>query len=167
MFKIFNKKENTTDLIITDKVPEKRIVELKDLRQFMIDGYNEIREVKQKNQELENKIEEYKTAETIHNATLATLNEFKMRDEENQKQIEKLKHTIDEKVTRILDLEELVNEAECNKQRIKEKEENIEITIKKSVQKTQMEIKTKIINLIKETKGNLSKSKLINLIEKV
>jgi len=167
MFKIFNKKENTTDLIITDKVPEKRIVELKDLRQFMIDGYNEIREVKQKNQELENKIEEYKTAETIHNATLATLNEFKMRDEENQKQIEKLKHTIDEKVTRILDLEELVNEAECNKQRIKEKEENIEITIKKSVQKTQKEIKTKIINLIKETKGNLSKSKLINLIEKV
>ena len=167
MFKIFNKKENTTDLIITDKVPEKRIVELKDLRQFMIDGYNEIREVKQKNQELENKIEEYKTSETIHNATLATLNEFKMRDEENQKQIEKLKHTIDEKVTRILDLEELVNEAECNKQRIKEKEENIEITIKKSVQKTQKEIKTKIINLIKETKGNLSKSKLINLIEKV
>lgn len=167
MFKIFSKKENTTDLIITDKVPEKRIIELNDLRQFMIDGYNEIREVKQKNQELENKIEEYKTAETIHNATLATLNEFKIRDEENQKQIEKLKHTIDEKATRILDLEELVNETECNKKRIKEKEENIEITIKKSVQETQKEIKTKIINLIKETKGNLSKSKLINLIEKV
>lgn len=167
MLKIFSKKENTTDLIITDKVPEKRIIELNDLRQFMIDGYNEIREVKQKNQELENKIEEYKIAETIHNATLATLNEFKIRDEENQKQIEKLKHTIDEKATRILDLEELVNETECNKQRIKEKEENIEITIKKSVQETQKEIKTKIINLIKETKGNLSKSKLINLIEKV
>lgn len=161
------KKEETTDLIIPDKVPEKRVVELNDLRQFMIDGYNEIREVKQKNQELENKIEEYKTAETIHNATLATLNEFKIRDEENKKEIEKLKQTIDEKSTRILDLEDLVNEAELNKQRIEEKEKNIDKTIKQAVKEKKKEIITNVISLIKETKGNLSKSKLINLIEKV
>lgn len=161
------KKEKTTDLIISDKVPEKRVVELKDLRQFMLDGYNEIREVKQKNQELENKIEEYKMAETIHNATLATLNEFKIRDEENKKEIDKLKQTIDEKSTRILDLEELVSEAELDKQRVEEKEKNIQKTIKKSVKEKQQEIKAKVVNIIKETKGNLSKSKLINLVEKV
>lgn len=44
---LFKKKEQT-DLIIPDKLPEKRVVELKDLRQFMLDGYKEIREVKQK-----------------------------------------------------------------------------------------------------------------------
>ncbi len=163
---MFKKKEQT-DLIIPDKVPEKRVIELKDLRQFMLDGYNEIREVKQKNQELENKIEEYKTAETIHNATLATLNEFKIRDEENKKEIERLKQTIDEKSTRILDLEDLANEAELDKQRIEEKEKNIEKTIKKSVNEKQQEVKAKIVNIIKQTKGTLSKSKLINLIEKV
>ena len=161
---LFKKKEET-DLIIPDKLPEKRVVELKDLRQFMLDGYKEIREVKQKNQELEDEIEKYKTSETIHNATLATLNEFKIRDEENQKEIQKLKQIINEKSTRILDLEELVNEAECNKLRIEEKEKNIEGLIKKSVKEKQKEIKIKIINLIKETKGSLSKSKLINLVE--
>lgn len=163
----FKKEKETTDLIIPDKVPKKRVVELKDLRQFMLDGYNEIREVKQRNQELENKIEEYKTSETIHNATLATLNEFKIRDEENKKEIGKLKQTIDEKSTRILDLEDLVNEVELNKQRIEEKEKNIDKTIKQAVKEKKEKIVTNVINLIKETKGNLSKSKLINLIEKV
>lgn len=163
---LFKKKEQT-DLIIPDKVPEKRVVELKDLRQFMLDGYNEIRVVKQENQKLQDKIEEYKTAETIHNATLVTLNEFKIRDEENKKEIERLKQIIDEKSTRILDLEELVNEAELDKQRIEEKEKNIEKTIKKSANEKQQEVKAKIVNIIKQTKGTLSKSKLINLIEKV
>ena len=58
-----------------------------------------------------------------------------------------------------------MNEAECNKLRIEEKEKNIEGLIKKSVKEKQKEIKIKIINLIKETKGSLSKSKLINLVE--
>ncbi len=160
-----NKKEETTDLIITDKVPEKRVVELKDLRQFMIDGYNEIREVKQKNQELENKIEEYKTAETIHNATLAALNEFKIRDDENKKEIEKLNQVISEKSNRIIELEDLVNKAEYEKKSLEDKERNIDKTIKEEVKRNNKQTKEIIIKLIADTKGNLSKSKLVNLIE--
>lgn len=166
---LFNKKieKQSTELIISDKVPEKRVVELNDLRQFMLDGYEEIREVKQKNKELEDKIEEYKTAEIIHNATLATLNEFKIRDKENQKEIENLKKIINEKSDRILDLEDLVNEAEYNKKHIEEREKNIGNLMESAAQKAERELKEEICMLITSTKGNLSKSKLVNLIEKV
>lgn len=86
---LFKKKEEEKiEITVIDdhkELPDFRKIAVPDLKQYLINGYNEIREVKKEKEELKNDLEKAKTYEDLYNATLVTLEEFRKRDEENKK----------------------------------------------------------------------------------
>ena len=169
-FKEFFKKEEKTEKIeitvIDDnkELPDFRKITVPDLKQYLINGYDEIREVKKEKEELKNDLEKAKTYEDLYNATLVTLEEFRKRDEENKTNLRKLEYKINEKENEISNLKEQVNtyrilEIETNK-----KIENIEKIKKEEKSNGIKEYKEKLIQEITNTKGNISKSKLFSII---
>lgn len=169
-FKEFFKKEEKTEKIeitvIDDnkELPDFRKITVPDLKQYLINGYDEIREVKKEKEKLKNDLEKAKTYEDLYNATLVTLEEFRKRDEENKTNLRKLEYKINEKENEISNLKEQVNtyrilEIETNK-----KIENIEKIKKEEKSNGIKEYKEKLIQEITNTKGNISKSKLFSII---
>lgn len=147
-------------------------VKVPDLKQYLVDGYNEIRQVKKEKIELENKLEEQKQIEHLYNGTLVTLSEFKTRDEENKKEIEHLKQIIDNKKDEIYKLEEKINNYRINEKKIEEHKEElkrIENGIHEEIDSRTKEnikqYKGELCKIIKRAKGNLSKEKIIKIIE--
>ncbi len=81
-------------------IPKKESVkEIKvpDLKQYLVNGYEEIRQVKKENIELENQLEEEKKNKQLYEGTLVTLSEFQQRDKDNKNEINRLKNKIKEK----------------------------------------------------------------------
>ena len=70
--------DNNTEL------PDFRKITVPDLKQYLINGYDEIREVKKEKEILKEDLEKAKKFEDLYNSTLVVLNEFKERDEENK-----------------------------------------------------------------------------------
>ena len=121
----FNKKIKTENIEITviddnKELPDFRKIAVPDLKQYLIEGYEEIREVKKQKEDLKEELENAKKYKELYDATLITLNEFKTRDEENKKIQTKMDKEISEKEIKIADLKEEVNtykilETETNK----------------------------------------------------
>lgn len=165
----FKKKEEPEKIEITviddnKELPDFRKIAVPDLKQYLINGYNEIREVKKEKEELKNDLEKAKTYEDLYNATLVTLEEFRKRDEENKSNLRKLEYKISQKEEEMSNLKEQVNtyrilEIETNK-----KIENIEKIKKEEKDKSIKEYKEKLIQEITNTKGTISKSKLFSII---
>lgn len=165
----FKKKEEPEKIEITviddnKELPDFRKIAVPDLKQYLINGYNEIREVKKEIEELKNDLEKAKTYEDLYNATLVTLEEFRKRDEENKSNLRKLEYKISQKEEEMSNLKEQVNtyrilEIETNK-----KIENIEKIKKEEKDKSIKEYKEKLIQEITNTKGTISKSKLFSII---
>ena len=165
----FKKKEEPEKIEITviddnKELPDFRKIAVPDLKQYLINGYNEIREVKKEKEELKNDLEKAKTYEDLYNATLVTLEAFRKRDEENKSNLRKLEYKISQKEEEMSNLKEQVNtyrilEIETNK-----KIENIEKIKKEEKDKSIKEYKEKLIQEITNTKGTISKSKLFSII---
>lgn len=158
--------ENIEVTIVDDNIelPDFRKITVPDLKQYLIKGYDEIREVKKEKEILEEDLEKAKKFEDLYNSTLVVLNEFKERDEENKIIQTKLENKINEKETEIKNLKEQINtyriiEIETNK-----KIDNIEKIKKEEKNNGIKEYKEKLIEEINNTKGNISKSKLLSII---
>lgn len=153
--------DNNTEL------PDFRKITVPDLKQYLIKGYDEIREVKKEKEILKEDLEEAKKFEDLYNSTLVVLNEFKERDEENKIIQTKLENKINEKEIEIKNLKEQVNtyriiEIETNK-----KIDNIEKIKKEEKNNGIKEYKKKLIEEINNTKGTISKSKLFSIINSI
>lgn len=153
--------DNNTEL------PDFRKITVPDLKQYLIKGYDEIREVKKEKEILKEDLEKAKKFEDLYNSTLVVLNEFKERDEENKIIQTKLENKIDEKETEIKNLKEQINtyriiEIETNK-----KIDNIEKIKKEEKNNGIKEYKEKLIEEINNTKGTISKSKLVSIIDSI
>lgn len=83
--KLFNKKN--TEMVVCDKIANTRKIDVADLKQYITDGYNEIRAVKQQKEYLEARLEEEEKNKHLYNSTLVVLEEYKKRDEENKNEI--------------------------------------------------------------------------------
>lgn len=149
------------------ELPDFRKITVPDLKQYLIKGYDEIREVKKEKEILKEDLEKAKKFEDLYNSTLVVLNEFKERDEENKIIQIKLENKINEKETEIKNLKEQVNtyriiEIETNK-----KIDNIEKIKKEEKNNSIKEYKEKLIEEINNTKGTISKSKLFSMINSI
>ena len=81
-------------LSLIPKKQELREIKVPDLKQYLVNGYNEIRQVKQEKIKLENELEEEQKNKQLYEGALVTLDEFRKRDEENNKEISRLREKI-------------------------------------------------------------------------
>ena len=145
------KKENVKEI----KVP--------DLKQYLVNGYEEIRQVKKENIELENQLEEEKKNKQLYEGALVTLSEFQQRDKDNKNEINRLKNKIKEKEQEINNINSQLNTYKIKQIEYDKREKNLKNEINENV-KTKIDIlKDNICNKIKNTKGNLSKDKIIDI----
>lgn len=168
----FNKKTKTENIEITviddnKELPDFRKIAVPDLKQYLINGYNEIREVKKQKEELKEKLEASKKYKDLYDAALIALDEFKIRDEENNNIQIKMNKEITEKEIKIADLKEEINNYKILKVETDKEIENIEKIKQKERNDGIKEYKEKLIKEINNTKGTISKSKLIGIISSV
>lgn len=172
-FKNFlNKKEEQEKIEITvvddnKELPDFRKIAIPDLKQYLINGYEEIREVKKQKEDLKKELENAKKYKDLYDATLVTLNEFKRRDEENKKAQIKMEKDINEKEIRMSALKEQVNTYKILEIETNKKIENIEKIKQEEKNNGIKEYKEKLVEEINNTKGNISKSKLIGIISSI
>ena len=172
-FKNFlNKKEEQEKIEITvvddnKELPDFRKIAIPDLKQYLINGYEEIREVKKEREKIKNDLEKAKKYKELYDATLVTLNEFKTRDEENKEIQIKMDREITEKEIKIADIKEEVNNYKILEIETNKKIENIEQIKKEEKNNGIKEYKEKLIKEINNTKGTIGKSKLIGIISSI
>lgn len=149
-------------LSLTTKKKEENIQEVKvvDLKQFLVNGYEEIRQVKKEKSKLETELEEQKKYKQLYEATLVTLNEFKKRDDENKEQVENLKEKLNNKEDEIYNLKNELNTYKIKENETLKRKSQIENEIKEAEKLAIANYKKLLSDQIKNTKGNLSKNRL-------
>ena len=150
-----------------ENLPDFRKITVPDLKQYLINGYDEIRAVKKEKEILKEDLEKAKKFEDLYNATLITLEEFRKRDEENKTIQTKLENKINEKEAEIKNLKEQVNTYKIIEIETNKKIDNIEKIKKEEKNNGIKEYKEKLIEEINNTKGTISKSKLVSMIDSI
>lgn len=143
-----------------------KMISVPDIREYMIQGYKEIEQIKLEKESVEKSRDNFKEDankfEKLYDATLVALNEFKKRDDENKTEIAKLKERLEaEQINRKADNKE--NKEVIDK--LQEKTIILENQLKKQDNTTREKYKNEIKQLIKNTRGNLSKNKVLEIIE--
>lgn len=165
LIKLFNKK-GKTEMIIEEKLPDVQQIKVPDLKQYLLNGYKEIREVKQENEQLQLKLEEESKYKLLYDGALVTLEEFKTREEENKNKINELQTKLNEKQEELYKLNDLLNTYKIKQTKVNEQEKNISSLVQNNIDLAISNFKDTIIETIKNTKGNISKDKVCNLIQK-
>ena len=132
----------------------------------MLNGYKEIREVKQENEQLQLKLEEESKYKLLYDGALVTLEEFKTREEENKNKINELQTKLNEKQEELYKLNDLLNTYKIKQAKVNEQEKNISSLVQDNIDLAISNFKDIVIETIKNTKGNISKDKVCNLIQK-
>lgn len=166
LIKLFNKKEKT-EMIIEETLPNVQQIKVPDLKQYLLNGYKEIREVKQENEQLQLKLEEESKYKLLYDGALVTLEEFKTREKENKNKINELQTKINKKQEELYKLNDLINTYKIEQIKVNKQAEDIDKLIQNNINTAIVNFKDTVIELIKNTKGNISKDKVCGLIQKV
>lgn len=153
--KLFSKKNN---LVVKEN--EIQAIKVRDLKEYLVKDFEEIKIKEQTIDKLESEIEELKKIEIKYNATLITLEEFNARVLREKDKNIRLEQKITEKNKEIAKLNEEKNNCLIREKIAIDKIENTKDFIIP-------EFKEKIKKVIDNTKGNLSKKKVIELINNI
>ena len=152
--------------LIPKKQESVKEIKVPDLKQYLVNGYEEIRQVKKENIELENQLEEEKKNRQLYEGALVTLSEFQQRDKDNKNEIDRLKNKIKEKEQEINNINSQLNTYKIKQIEYDKREKNLKNEINENVKRKINILKDNICNKIKNTKGNLSKDKVIDIVYK-
>ena len=152
--------------LIPKKQESVKEIKVPDLKQYLVNGYEEIRQVKKENIELENQLEEEKKNRQLYEGALVTLSEFRQRDKDNKNEIDRLKNKIKEKEQEINNINSQLNTYKIKQIEYDKREKNLKNEINENVKRKINILKDNICNKIKNTEGNLSKDKIIDIIYK-
>lgn len=153
--KLFSKKNN---LVVKEN--EIHAIKVRDLKEYLVKDFEEIKIKEQTIDKLESEIDELKKIEIKYNATLITLEEFNARVLREKDKNVRLEQKITEKNKEIAQLNEEKNNCLIREKIAIDKIENTKDFIIP-------EFKEKIKKVIDNTKGNLSKKKVIELINNI
>lgn len=153
--KLFSKKNN---LVVKEN--EIQTIKVRDLKEYLVKDFEEIKIKEQTIDKLESEIDELKKIEIKYNATLITLEEFNARVLREKDKNVRLEQKITEKNKEIAQLNEEKNNCLIREKIAIDKIENTKDFIIP-------EFKEKIKKVIDNTKGNLSKKKVIELIDNI
>lgn len=78
---LFKEKEQT-EMITEETLPDVQQIKVPDLKQYLLNGYKEIREVKNQNEQLQLKLEEESKYKLLYDGALVTLEELRKENEE-------------------------------------------------------------------------------------
>jgi hypothetical protein len=163
LIKLFDKKK---EMIIEETLPDVQHIKVPDLKQYLLNGYKEIREIKQENEQLQLKLEEEHKYKILYDGALVTLDEFKTREDENKNKINKLQTKLNEKQEELFKLNDLLNTYKIKQLEVDKQLKNMDKLIQDNINFSIINFKEVIIHQIKNTKGNISKDKVCNLIQK-
>lgn len=166
LINLFNKKEKA-EMIVEEKLPDVQQIKVPDLKKYLLDGYEEIREIKKINEQLQLELEEKTKYKILYDGTLVTLEEFKTREKEDKDKIDNLQTKLNEKQEEIYKLNDLLNTYKIKQLEVDKQLKNTDKLIQDNINSAIINFKETIINLIKNTKGNISKDKVCKLIQKM
>ena len=152
--------------LIPKKQESVKEIKVPDLKQYLVNGYEEIRQVKKENIELESQLEEEKKNKQLYEGAWVTLSEFQQRDKDNKNEINRLKNKIKEKEQEINNINSQLNTYKIRQIEYDKREKNLKNEINENVKRKINILKDNICNKIKNTKGNLSKDKVIDIVYK-
>lgn len=152
--------ENKTRFLpsLVSKIKYSRKVKVTDIKQYLVDEFNLVKQLETENKELHNLLEQAKELEDKYNLTLVTLEEYKARIETKKIDILELRSKIKQFDAKNKTLTTERNDLLLANKRIEREFENKQNCLINH-------IKQDLIELIKEQKGTLSKRKIIELIE--
>lgn len=164
MWNLFNKEKNT-ELVVSDKIVNSRKIDVADLKQYLADGYNEIRTVKKEKEDIEKELEKEKENKHLYQSTLVILDEYKRRDSENKIKISELEEKYQKEQEKNYTMQDQINtyviEIENSERKMQQFDEILNENLD---QKIEM-LKEEICKRIQETKGNISKSQVCKMIK--
>jgi hypothetical protein len=167
MLSIFKKKEKEENKE-NSELENVKIIAVPDIRNYMIKGYEEIREVKQQKENLEEKVrklkEEANKNEQLYNAQLIVSQELTTRNKELENQLSWAKDKEDTQ-TRLRELDNKENRKIIDE--LKEEKYILEEKLKNKENITRKQIKEELIKKIEDTKGRLSKEIVIDKIKEM
>lgn len=164
MWNPFNKEKNT-ELVVSDKIVDTRKIDVADLKQYLADGYNEIRAVKKEKEDIEKQLEKEKEFKHLYQSTLVVLEEYKKREEENKNKIKELKEKYQKEQEKNYSLQEQINNYAITIETAENKIQQADNIIDEKVNEKIETIKEDICEKIQNRKGNLSKSEVCKIIK--
>ncbi len=167
MLSIFKKKEKEENKE-NSELENVKMIAVPDIRNYMIKGYEEIREVKQQKENLEEKVrklkEEANKNEQLYNAQLIVSQELTTRNKELENQLSWAKDQEDTQ-TRLREFDNKENRKIIDE--LKEEKYILEEKLKNKENITRKQIKEELIKKIEDTKGRLSKEIVIDKIKEM
>ena len=151
--KLFSKKN---ELVVKNN--EIQTIQVRDLKEYLVKDFEQIKTSEQIIENLKNQIEELNKIKIKYDATLITLEEFDARVLREKDKNVKLEQQIKEKNEEIAKLNEEKNNCLIRERIANDKIENTKDFIIS-------EFKEQIKQVINNTKGTLSKKKVIDLID--
>lgn len=150
--KLFKKLE------LAPRKQEVQTVQVRDLKEYLIKDFEQIKKDEIEISRLKDRIEELEKIEIKYNATLITLEEFDSRIAREKENVIKLEQNKDELKETIKSLEEQKNNCIIREKQALDKINNVRDTILN-------EYKDELVKRIKEIKGTLSKQKICDIIK--
>ena len=154
---LFGRKEETALVVKNEPV----VVEVADIKEYLVNEYERVDKLRQKNEELELQLEQARELKFKYDAALVTLDEYKKRLERADQQIEKEKQRVE-----IARKETAKAKDELNSYKIIM--HDTALTKEAIMDEVVLEFKSNLVENFNAVKGNLSKmivAKIINETE--
>ena len=144
-------------LINTVKYTKK--VKVADIKQYLMDEYKLTNNLVKENKELRKDLEKSKITEEKYNVALITLDEYKRRLNDKDKDIKELNDMVSKNNDTVSKLKAKITDLEV-------KASDISLRVDKIKTEAIKEYKKELLNAISELRGNISKTKITELIKK-
>lgn len=145
---------------IVSKTNEIQSIKVRDLKEYLIKDFETIKSNELLIETLKNRIEELEKIEIKYNVTLITLEEYDTRLLREKERISKMESKLSDYKKDIVRLNEEKNDCLIREKIANDKINNVKDNVL-------TDYKIQLIEEIKKFKGNLSKTKLCDLVEKV
>ena len=151
-------KKNNYEIVEAEPKNEIATIEVRDIKQYLVEEYERSRRLMMENERLRDQIDQSDEIKTKYDAALVTLDKYKNRIDDLEDQIKKERQKTErEKEERKAAVEQTNNYKIIMNRTAREKNQIRAEVIG--------EIKGEIVERIKAFKGNLSKTKAIELVE--
>ncbi|MBR5583150.1 MAG: hypothetical protein IKW21_01330 [Lachnospiraceae bacterium] len=151
-------KKNTYEIVEAEPKNEIATIEVRDIKQYLADEYERSRNLNAENERLRDQIRRSEEIKLKYDASLITLEEYKVRIDELERQLKKERENTEYEKERFKAAVEETNTYKIIMNRTAMEKNKIRAEVI-------AEIKGEIVERIKDFKGNLSKAKAIELVE--
>ena len=145
---------------LVNRVKYSRKVKVADIKTYLVDEFKLTKELDKENNKLKTEIEKFEEERQAHELALVTLDEYKTRLKDKDKQIANLEL---EKSKLIEKNKTLINE---RNEALVQNKDNI-VKAKKIEDDTRRKVKVEIVNSIDKLKGHLTKEIVIKTIKEI